>query len=358
MEEAIIDTVTAEPLNFDLEEPFEIASGKKPKIENVFVKLTLMSGIEGYGEASPLEPINGENQSTVIAAIRSLSDFLKGKDVTDYEEISERMKSLLWAQASARAAVEMAILDALTKTRGESLWDYYGGAEDTIVTDYTISIVEPDTARKQAKKLSEKGFETLKTKVGKGDEEDLERLNAVSEGAPGCKLNIDANEGFDAEEAVAFTRKLEDLGVKLNLFEQPVKRYDLEGLKKVKEEIDVAVAADEAVFFLSDVRKIVEMRAANVVNIKLMKSGLKEGQEIANLCKENGIDLMVGCMLESMLGMTASVLFASGIGGFKYIDLDPRPEVFTAPFKGGAKLEGNRYKDINGVRPGHGIELE
>jgi len=357
MSKTKIDSVFVEPLNIKLDEPFEISSGTKDQIENVFVRITLDNGLEGYGEASPLEPINGENQETAIAAINSLADFLKGEDVKRFDEIAETMKSILWAQASARAALEMALLDALLKFREESLWSYFGGAEDTICTDYTISIVGPEEAHEQAKKLAARGFETLKAKVGKGSKADLERLQAISEGAPDCKLNIDANEGFFAGEAVDFARELENSDIPLNLFEQPVKRHDIKGLKKVTEELEVPVGADESVFFLTDAERIIEMNAADVINIKLMKSGLKEGWEIANLCKENGVDLMVGCMLESILGMTASVQFASGISGFKFVDLDPRDEVLSAPFEGGARLEGNRYSNIGSIQSGLGIDF-
>lgn len=355
MIETTIDSVTAKPVNFELEEPFEIASGKKTEIENVFVKLTLENGIEGYGEASPLEPINGENQETVVASINSFSDFLIGKDVKKFNEVTEALKSILWAQTSARAAIEIAILDALTKYKKISIWDYYGGAENKICTDYTISIVTPDKAYEQAKKLSNQGFNTLKAKVGKGSQEDLERLKAISEGAPNCELNIDANEGFAPKEAVEFARELENSDVSLNLFEQPVKREDFKGLRKVTRELNQPVAADESVFFVTDAERIIDMGAADVINIKLMKSGLKEGQEIAKRCKENGMGLMVGCMLESMLGMTASVLFASGIGGFSHIDLDPRSEVFSAPFQGGVELKADTYDKIDQARPGLGI---
>ncbi len=357
MRKPTINSVSATALNVKLDEPFEIASGKKHNIENVFVKVTLEDQTEGYGEASPLEPINGENQETVIATVRSLSSFLKGKSPDEFDEISDGMKSLFWAQTSARAAVEIALLDALLKTRNGSLWDYYGGAEQSICTDYTISIVTPDEAFRQAKQLAERGFEAIKTKVGTDGARDLERLKAVSEAAPDCSINIDANEGFTAREAIDFAHKLESEGVNIDLFEQPVKRYDLEGLKQVTEKINIPVAADESVFFPSDARRIADMKAADAINIKLMKSGLKEGEEIARISKEAGLDLMVGCMLESALGMTASVMFAAGLGGFRYVDLDPREEVYKAPFSGGAKLRGNCYHDLDGVRPGLGIRV-
>ena len=153
MQPAKIKKVTIEALNIALDEPFTIAIGTKYNIENVLITILLENGIEGYGEAAPLEPINGENQSTVLATLNTCRDFLIGKDASDYIKISRYLKSVFWAQVTARCAIEMALLDAFTKSLNIPLYKFLGGMQNVLETDYTIDIVPPDIAKKNASKL-------------------------------------------------------------------------------------------------------------------------------------------------------------------------------------------------------------
>ena len=149
MERIKIRNLLIEPVNIELDEPFKIAIGTKYCIENVFVTVVLDNGIEGYGEAAPLEPINGENQATVMSTLKSCKDFIVGKDICEYTTISKKLKSVFWAQFTARCAVEMALLDAFTKTLNIPLYKFLGGANNRIETDYTIDIVPPEIAKKK-----------------------------------------------------------------------------------------------------------------------------------------------------------------------------------------------------------------
>ena len=151
MEPTKIKDFFIESVNIPLEEPFTIAIGTKHQIENVLVTVQLENGIKGFGEAAPLEPINGENQATVLATLKSCKDFLIGKNAADYRQISKNLKSLFWAQVTARCAIEMALIDAFTKNLDIPLYNFFGGAEDKIETDYTIDIVPPETARQKSR---------------------------------------------------------------------------------------------------------------------------------------------------------------------------------------------------------------
>src|SRR3989339_725297 len=136
MEPTIIKRVFIEPVSIPLEESFTIAIGTKYNIENVLITVQLENGIEGYGEAAPLEPINGENQATALATLNSCSDFLIGKDVSQFRQISKYLKKVFWAQVTARCAIEMALIDAFTKTLNIPLYTFFGGAESKVETDY------------------------------------------------------------------------------------------------------------------------------------------------------------------------------------------------------------------------------
>ena len=349
-----IKKVFVEPLNIKMDEPFTISIGTKYNIENVLLTIELENGMTGYGEAAPLEPINGENQATALATLNSCKDFLIGKDVRQYKSISRELKGVFWAQITARCAVEMALLDALTKSLNMPLFMFLGGAENTIETDYTVDIVSPDKAKKNAGLLAQKGYNLLKTKVGKNLKEDIDRIIAIKEGAPNCDITLDANQGFTPYEALQCLEELEKNNIRPVLFEQPVLKHDLKGMKFVKDNTSIPVAADESVFTAADALNVVKTGCADIINIKTMKSGLVEALDIAAIARSANIKLMIGCMLESILGLSASVHFAAGLGGFKFIDLDPHSKPEREAFTGGPQFTDPYYKLADYI-PGIGV---
>jgi len=354
MEPAIIKDVIFTPLNIPLEEPFTIAIGTKYNIENVLVTILLDNGVEGLGEAAPLEPLNGENQATAIATIASCKEFLIGRDVSDYRQVSKYLKNVFRVQATARCAIEMAMIDAFTKCLNIPFYRFLGGAEDILETDYTIDIVDPLTAKSNAEKLSKAGYNILKTKVGKNLKDDIDRILAIHEGAPGCRLMLDANQGYTPSQAVHFLEELEKRNIRPELFEQPVVKHDLKGMRFVKDHTSVPVAADESVFTSADAIEIVRTGCADLINIKLMKSGIVEALDIAAIARSANIGLMTGCMLETRLGLGASVHLAAGLGGFSFIDLDPHLSPEKDPFEGGPLFEDPVYT-LSEVKAGIGV---
>lgn len=354
MERIEIKEVFIDPINVTLDEPFKIAIGTKYSIENVLVTVVLENGIEGYGEAAPLEPVNGENQATVIATLRSCENFIAGKDISEYKIISRNLKNVFWAQVTARCAVEMALLDAYTKSLNIPLYRFLGGTNNRIETDYTIDIVSSEIAKVNAARLAEKGYRILKTKVGKNLNDDINRILAIKEGAPGCGIILDANQGFSPCEAVHFLETLDKNNIRPLLFEQPVIKTDLQGMKFVKDHTSVPIAADESVFTSADAVNIVRYGCADIINIKLMKSGIIEALDIAAVALGANIKLMIGCMLESRLGLGCSVHFAAGVGRFDYIDLDPHIDPGREPFSGGPDYISPCYT-ISDDLPGIGI---
>jgi len=352
MERTKIKEIFIDPINIELEESFKIATGTKYSIENVCITVVFDNGIEGYGEAAPLEPINGENQATVISTLNSCRDFLLGKDISEYSAISKKLKSVFWAQVTARCAVEMALLDAFTKSLNIPFYKFLGGTTNKIETDYTIDIVPPDIAKTNAAKYAREGYRILKTKVGKNLIEDIDRILSIKEGAPDCGITLDANQGFSPCDAVYFLEELEKNNIRPVLFEQPVIKTDLKGMKFVKDHTSVPIAADESVFTSADAINIVRTGCADVINIKIMKSGIIEALDIAAIASSANIQLMIGCMLESRLGLGCSVHMAAGLGGFGYIDLDPHIDPKNEPFTGGPDYSAPYYtipEEISGL---------
>jgi len=323
-----------EPINYEME-PFPIALGVMTHLDNALVTLVLENGIEGYGEAAPIMTINGENQQTILGALNSCREFIVGQDINNYRAIAYTLKSAFWAQSAARCAIEMALLDTYTKTLGIPFYSFLGGTETRIETDYTIAIVPADEAKKQAIKLASEGFRVIKTKVGVNLKEDIDRVLAIKDGAPGCGMLIDANQGYTPKTALRFINEVVGHGIYPVMFEQPVLKTDLAGMKFVRDNTEIMVGADESVFTRADAINVVRTGCADAINIKLMKSCIIESLDIAAVARSSNLKLMIGCMVETNLALACAVHFAAGVGGFDFIDLDPSFDASECPVKGG-----------------------
>lgn len=352
-----ITRLSAEPLNVALLEPFTIATGRITAVRNVLVRVTLADGTEGIGEAAPFPPSGGETQETALAAVRGMAPLVEGTDAAAWRPLAARLVASFEHQTTARAGVEAAVLNALTTSLGIPLRTFFGGTETQLETDITIPIEGPAHMAELARRYAERSATTLKLKVGTGYDDDLDRVLAVAESAPDCDLILDGNQGFSAIEAVQLIEDLGREGVQPVLFEQPVHRHDLEGLRFVTERVRVPVAADEAVHTAADALRVARHGAANVVNIKLMKSGIAEALDIAAVCRAAHIELMVGAMIETRLGTAMSAHFVAGLGGFTYVDLDTPMLMSEELFEGGYEQDGMTYA-LESVRAGLGVRMK
>lgn len=350
----IITHLFAEPLDMPLLEPFAIATGRVTAARNVIVRVTLADGSEGLGEAAPMPPSGGETQETALAAARAMTALVEGWDAARWRPLADHLLASFEHQATARAAIEVAVLDALTRSWGVPLYRFFGGAESQVVTDMSIPIEAPAHMAELAQRYTERGATTLKLKVGTDVDDDLDRVLAVAERAPDADIMLDGNQGYTASEALELLRCLAEEQVQPVLFEQPVHRHDLEGLRFVTERAGIPIAADESVHSAADALRIVRMGAANVINIKLMKTGIVEALRIAEICKAAHVGLMVGAMMESRLGCAASAHLVAGLGGFRYVDLDTPMLLANDPFSGGYEQDRMTYS-LESIRAGHGV---
>lgn len=350
-----IQKITVEPLMIPLLEPFTIATGSVTAANNVLITITLQDGSVGYGECAPFPPSTGESQETALAAARGCAELIEGKDAAHWRQLSRLMHSVYYAQMTACAGMEMALLDALTRSYGIPLYVFFGGAGSSVETDLSIPMVTPEHGYELAQDAVKKGIRSIKIKVGGDLREDVARVEAIREGAPGVGLTLDANQGYSASEALLCLEALNDRDIRPLLMEQPVHKDDHEGLRYVTQHTSVPVAADESAYSAAGVARLIAMGACNVVNIKLMKCGFVEALDIAAVCRATHTQLMVGAMMESRLATSASAHFVAGLGGFRYIDLDTPMLLSEDPFTGGYEQRAGVY-DLSGVESGLGIE--
>lgn len=324
--------LTAEPAVYPMKSPFESAKRRSTSAENVLVTVTLASGVQGFGEGSPADYVTGETPASVLATVTAAAPALVGQDVARVRRWSPIAREALREQPTAVCAVEMALLDALTRSWGVPLWTYLGGATPEIRTDLTVPISAAELAGEIAAEAFGMGYRSLKIKVGGPNrEEDLERVRAVSAAAPGAGIRLDANQGFAAEEALAFLRECERLGIPVEMMEQPVPKEDWDALAAVTRESRVPVIADEAVVDAKAALRVAATGAAHGVNIKLAKAGLLGALQIIQIARAAGLKLMLGCMLESLLGIGGALHLACGTGAFDFLDLDAHALIGLKP---------------------------
>lgn len=359
MSDATVTSVRARPWNIDLTEPFGIATGAQFVAENVLVEVHLADGTRGLGEAAPFPAVNGETQAQALSAVERAAAGLVGKDARRWRRLAAELREVTEDATSALAGLETALLDASLVRAGVSLWTFFGGAEGALETDITIVTGTPDRAREAARKADEAGFRTLKIKVGGASlAHDVERIEAVVRTAPRARLVLDANGALTPDDAVAL---VDHIGMtRIALFEQPTAPDDYDGLRMVRERTGVPVAADESARCAADVVKLARAGAADVVNLKIMKSGIVEACDMCAAARGAGLGLMIGGMVETPLAMTVSACLAAGQGGFSFVDLDTPFFMKELPTSGSWGSGGGRTSIIalEHITAGHGVEIK
>ncbi len=344
------------PLDVPLIDPFVVATGSRLVAENVFVRMTLASGVRGFGEAAPFPEVGGENRATCLAALSRLGHTLLGMPAAEFSTAARFMNEQAAGQPAARCALETAMIDAHCHAQGVPMWNLWGGADiRERETDITIPICDRDKTLVLARNWYAKGFRLLKMKVGNDVDEDVRRLEVVHRELPGIAFIGDGNQGFSREECLTFVRGVLKFGGKMVVLEQPVVREDLEGLAAIGRDSGIPVAADESVRSLADAKEVVERAAADYVNIKIMKTGVEEAREIASYTLAAGLKLMIGGMVETRLAMGCSFSLVLGVKGFGVLDLDTPLLLQEDPVTGGYGYHGPLLKPWS--EPGLGMAM-
>ena len=320
---ARITSLVVIPIEIPLRRPFVTARRATTHAENVFVRVRLSDGTEGWGEASPAPYVTGEDSAAVQEAVAAAARVLHGLHAGRWACCHELLLDTIPHAPTSRSAIEFALADARARQDRRPLWQVLGGARRCIVSDLTIPICPPEEAAEEAARAVSLGFRHLKVKVGGGNlDEDEARVRAIAARAPGCRLRVDANQAFDPEAALSFVDRLRAAAVELQILEQPVPKEAWDALAYITRHSPVPVIADESVRTPADAMRVARMDAAHGINVKLAKSGLSDSLKIVAIAQSAGLDLMLGCMMESDWGIGAAVHFACGTGAFRYLDLD------------------------------------
>jgi len=324
-----------------LKHTFTIARGGRDISPVVIVELE-HDGIVGYGEAAPSSRY-GESVDTVIAFLTRL-DLSRYDDPFHLESILTYVQNVADGNTAAKAAVDLALHDWIGKKLGMPLHRYWGlDNTRTPLTSFTIGIDSPKIIEEKVREAE--AYPLLKVKLGgDNDEEIIRTIRRVTKKT----LRVDANEGWKSREvAVDRIRWLEQEGIEF--IEQPMPASDLAGTAWVRERVNLPLIADESSMRLHDVPKL--QGAFDGINIKLMKcTGLREAQRMVNAARACGMKIMLGCMIESSIGISAAAQLSPLVD---FADLDGNVLITNDPFDGVRSLDGTLQLT---ERPGLGVE--
>lgn len=329
-------------ISVPLRVPFKTALRSVSSVEDVIVEIHTDTGAVGYGEAPPTGAVTGDTTGAILGALRDhLIKTIVGRDVDDFEDLMKAVNACIVKNTSAKAAVDMALWDLYGQLYKIPVYKLMGGSRKQIVTDITISVNDPEEMARDAVNAIDRGYDTLKIKVGSNPDMDVARLVAVRQAVgPNTCIRIDANQGWNPKQAVKLLNQMQEKGLDIEFVEQPVKAHDFEGLKYVTERSYVPVLADESVFSPEDAMTIMQMGAADLVNIKLMKcGGLYNALKIASAAEVYGVECMIGCMLEAKISVNAAVHLACAKQIITKIDLDGPVLCSEDPILGGAVFQ-------------------
>jgi L-alanine-DL-glutamate epimerase-like enolase superfamily enzyme len=352
---SFIKTIDTWPVDIGLTDDFVISQGAISVAENVFIRIILEDGTEGLGEMAPFEELTGETRDNGLRQMKKLAEILAGRSALDYASISAEMKEAEPRHPAPRCGLEIALLDACCHFRKIPLWSLWcRSPQQNLTTDVTIPILSYEKSIALARSWHAKGFRTLKMKVGIDSESEHRLITDIHQLFPDVSFIIDANMGFQPDEAITFMNDLTRKGVPVLLFEQPNDRFDLDGMARIKESITVPVAADEAVFTTEDAKRVIKRKAADVINLKIMKSGVLETVEIIALAVSAGMDLMIGGMVETRIAMGCSLALAQSFPVIRFLDLDTPLLMSEDPLTGGYRYDGPGI--IGTDEPGLGMQ--
>ncbi|MGN0168997.1 MAG: dipeptide epimerase [Acetatifactor sp.] len=338
-----IQKVELGEIQIPLVTPFKTALRTVTAVNDIVVRITADDGQTGYGEAPATAVITGDTKGSIVTAIRDfIAPAITGMDIEDIDGIMRRMQKAIVKNTSAKAAVDMAVYDLYARNLKKPLYKVLGGNQNTIETDITISVNATEEMVQDSLRGVEQGFRILKVKVGKEGLKDVERIAAIREAVgEDIVIRVDANQGWQPKDAVRIIRAMEDRGLNIDLVEQPVDAHNFEGMKYVTSNVFTPILADESVFSPQDAIRIIQEGAADLINIKLMKTGgIYEALKICGIAESFGVECMTGCMLESKLAVSAASHLAAAKGVITRHDLDGPALCRIDPYEGGPVFDG------------------
>lgn len=303
-----------------------IAYARQDDIPTVFVRVTTHGGLVGWGEATPDPNVTGESFASTAAVLRDdLAPALIGHDVRDREAAVRKLDATVEHVPAAKAGLDIALHDLVARAYELPLWALLGGRSKAhLQISRVVSMKTPAEMARDAAQHVADGFATVKLKVGDGNNPaiDVARVAAVRETiGPDMLIKIDVNQGWKTP-GIAIPAIRAVLKSRPEYIEQPIAQWDLEGLAEVRRQTGATIMADEALHGVREMQRIVALRAADLVNIKLMKTGgLVNALRVNAIAEAAGIGAQVGTMVESSIASAAGLHLAMSLANVKTVEM-------------------------------------
>ena len=347
-----IDRIEWYPKALPRKETFATSQHTSDVANVVFVRLD-SEGIEAWGAASPSD-VTKETPETVLEALSKLAANLKGFSFERGRDVADRMDKALPGHPAAKAAIDMAVFDAIGKSRNLPLCRHLGAVRESAITDRTIGLMDAEDAVGKAEVFVAERFRAIKVKLGGKADEDVERMTRIRKAVGNhILLRADANQAFTYRSALSFAKQA--YGLMIEFFEQPLPADDLAGMQTLTEASPIPVMADESVLTPQDAAKVGWGKCARLVNLKLMKTGgISRAIEANAICESAGMPTMVGCNAESQLSIAAGLHFALSQKNVRFVDLDSHFNLAEDPASGVLFRDGYL---MTTERPGLGVDI-
>jgi L-alanine-DL-glutamate epimerase-like enolase superfamily enzyme len=325
-----------------LKKPFVISLGSFDYAENVIVVILTSEGLTGFGECSPFMPINGESMETAYLVANYLGKALIGKNPLDIEACSVEMDRTIYGNSSIKSAFDIALYDIASQHSGLPLYAFLGGKNNkTLITDYTVSLGNPEQMSADAQEIKDRGFKVIKVKLGDDPEKDIFRIKAIrTQIGDEIPLRLDANQGWSVDSAIHVLNVLAPYNIQF--CEEPIDRWNFMELSRIRRESPIMIMADESCCDHHDAKRLIDLEAVKSFNIKLGKSsGIFNALKIIRLAEHADIQLQIGGFLESRIGFTAAAHLALASDDVTFCDFDTPMMFCEDPVSGGIKYGQN-----------------
>ena len=344
-------------LNIPFNHPFKIALAVMNSAHNIIVRVHDSDGLVGVGEGCPPRFVTGESPETTIEAAKLYAQILLGKNPLEIDSRLSELEKFMLKNPAIRCAYDLALYDLLAKHAELPLYALLGGEKKVLYSNRTIGIDSPDKMAVIAKGHVDNGVKAIKVKVGTSKEEDIARIRSIRLSVPPsvAKIRLDANQAWDEITAINILTALAEY--EIEVCEQPLPYWNIEGLKRVRERSPIAIMADESIFDAHDAFRIASLGAVDYFNIKLAKSaGIHGALKINAIGEAAGIKCMLGGMSESLIGVSAGAHLVCACPNIALHDLDSPFHFAEEPSIGGVDFQPNGTVTPTNAH-GHGADV-
>ena len=308
-------------LSIALEKPFITALRRVDTVNDIIIKITTDTEHVGYGEACAVTAITGITNEDVINDLKHTVFPSLIHNQIETKDIFQKLHTMDIC-SEAKACIDIALFDLLSKQSHQSLHQYLGAHFSRLQTDLTISVGEPSAMKEDALDAIKRGFDVLKIKLDQDIEKNIKRLEVINEVLTDSnRLRLDPNQSLTLDPCLKMLACIKTDNIEC--IEQPFAADDHISMKRLKDKAIIPVLADESIFNAQDAQQLLDEKAVDMLNIKLMKcGGIYEALAISKLATKYDKACMIGSMLEGPISLLAAAHFGVSQVSVSMADLD------------------------------------